>query len=101
MIASVTVIAPPIRVAVWANGMSCILFEVSRMATSPEPPLLQRQAVTIARSTGYMLIQRATTKPVRVIAATVATIVNRLGSAQAATSLSQGVMARLLVKITG
>ena len=36
--ASVTVIAPPIRVAICAKGISCIRFAAVRMATSPVPP---------------------------------------------------------------
>lgn len=35
---SVTVIAPPIRVAIWAKGMSCMRLAAVRMATSPVPP---------------------------------------------------------------
>jgi len=35
---SVTVMAPPIRVAIWAKGISCIRFAAVRMATSPVPP---------------------------------------------------------------
>src|SRR5882724_11928702 len=101
IIASVTVIAPPMRVAVWAKGMRDILFAVSRIATSPAPPLLQRQQVTMARSIGYIFNQRATRNPVAVMAATVATMVRRLGRAHAASNLSQGVIARLFVKITG
>jgi hypothetical protein len=32
------VTAPPIRVAIWANGMSCIRLAAVRIATSPVPP---------------------------------------------------------------
>ncbi|VOK42875.1 Uncharacterised protein [Streptococcus pneumoniae] len=34
-----TVIAPPSRVATWANGIKFIRFAVLRMATSPVPPM--------------------------------------------------------------
>ena len=34
----VTVTAPPIRVAIWAKGISCIRLAAVRMATSPVPP---------------------------------------------------------------
>ena len=36
--ASVTVIAPPMRVATWANGSSSIRFAAVRIAISPVPP---------------------------------------------------------------
>jgi hypothetical protein len=99
MIASVTVIAPPMRVAVWAKGISGIRCAVSRTAPSPAPPLLQQQEVAIAKSIGNILRQQATANQVAVIAATVATIVNRLAGAPAAFRLSHGVIAKLFVKI--
>lgn len=34
----VTVMAPPMRVATWAKGISCIRLAAVRMATSPVPP---------------------------------------------------------------
>src|SRR5438270_10519044 len=50
--ASVTVIAPPIRVATWAKGIMLIRSHAERIATSPVPPWLARQAATIPDSTG-------------------------------------------------
>src|SRR5205823_1482011 len=72
---SVTVTAPPMRVAIWANGISCMRLAALRMATSPVPPWPQRQAATMPTSMGYMPISRATPKPVPTMAATVATMV--------------------------
>ena len=46
------VIAPPIRVAICANGISCMRFAAVRIATSPVPPWPARQAMTIAVSIG-------------------------------------------------
>src|SRR5260370_3741201 len=87
----VTVIAPPIRVAIWANGISCIRFAAVRIATSPVPPWPEWQAFTIAVSIGYMLISRPINAPVAINVNTEATIVMRLGIVKAAISLFQGV----------
>src|SRR6266851_7961514 len=87
----VTVIAPPIRVAIWAKGISCIRFAAVRIATSPVPPWPEWQAFTIAVSIGYMLISRPINAPVAINVNTVATIVMRLGIVKAAISLFQGV----------
>ena len=90
---TVTTIAPPIRVAICANGINCIRFAAVRIATSPVPPCPLWQAFTIAVSIGYIFIRRPTTKPVPISVATVDTIVTTLTIVNAAVSLSQGVIA--------
>src|SRR5215475_12777926 len=88
---SVTVMAPPIRVAIWANGISCMRLAAVRMATSPVPPCPLWQALMIAVSIGYMLRNLPTIAPTAIRVATVQKIVIMLGTLNAATSLSQGV----------
>jgi len=48
MRASVTVMAPPIRVEICANGISTMRLDAVRIATSPVPPWPLWQAVTIS-----------------------------------------------------
>ena len=50
--AIVTVIAPPIRVAICAKGISSIRLAAVKIATSPVPPWPLWQAFTIADSIG-------------------------------------------------
>ncbi len=47
---SLTVMAPPMRVAIWAKGINGILFAAVRMATSPALPWPLWQAFTTAAS---------------------------------------------------
>src|SRR5262249_21758789 len=73
----VTVMAPPMRVAIWANGINCMRLAAVRMATSPVPPWPLWQAFTIAMSMGYMPSRRPTMKPVPISVITVAAMVTR------------------------
>ena len=88
----VTVTAPPIRVAIWAKGISCIRLAAVRMATSPVPPCPLWHALIMADSIGYMPSNRPTNAPVAINVATVQEIVIMLGRLKAAISLSQGVI---------
>src|SRR5882672_6852843 len=88
---SVTVIAPPIRVAIWANGMSCMRSAAVRMATSPVPPCPLWHALMIATSIGYIFRRRPTRNPVPINVITVQMMVSSVGSVKAAISLSHGV----------
>lgn len=93
MSTSVTVIAPPMRVATCANGINTIRLAAVRMATSPVPPCPLCVALMMAVSTGYIFSQRPTTNPVAINDATVAKMVMTLAGWKAATSLSHGVIA--------
>src|SRR6476469_5634266 len=98
---SVTVIAPPIRVAIWAKGISCIRLAAVRIATSPVPPCPLWQALMIAVSIGYILRKRPTRNPVPMSVATVEMIVTSVGSVKAAISLSHGVSATPIANSSG
>src|ERR1035438_5053172 len=87
----VTVIAPPIGVAIWANGISVMRLAAVRMATSPVPPWPLWQAFTMAVSMGYIFNQCPTRAPVAISVATVETMVMMVGRLKAAISLSHGV----------
>src|SRR5450631_344809 len=87
----VTVIAPPIRVAICANGIRVMRLAAVRMATSPVPPWPLWQAFTMAASMGYIFIQYPTKAPIAISVATVETMVITVGRLKAAINLSHGV----------
>ena len=93
--------APPMRVAIWAKGMSCMRSAAVRMATSPVPPWPEWQAFTIAVSIGYMPMRRPTRKPVVIRVNTVETMTMRFTRVKAAISLSQGVSETPMAKSSG
>src|SRR5262249_46340350 len=98
---NVTVMAPPMRVAICANGMSCMRLAAMRMPTSPVPPWPLWHAFTIAVSIGYIPSIRPTNAPVPIRVATVATMVMRLGKLNAAISLSHGVIETPIANSSG
>jgi hypothetical protein len=87
----VTVIAPPILVAMEAKGISCMRFAAVKIATSPVPPWPLWQAFTMAVSIGYNLRNRPMTNPDPISVKTVTTTVTMYVGVNAAISLSHGV----------
>ncbi|MOA48428.1 hypothetical protein D3C78_1711680 [compost metagenome] len=83
--------APPIRVAICAKGISCMRLEAVRMATSPVPPMPLWVPTTMAASIGCILTLRPTKKPTVIKVATVATMVRMVGRLKASTTFCHGV----------
>ncbi len=89
---TLTVIAPPILVDTWANGISSSRSAALKIATSPVPPWPEWQALIIDVSIGYKFSHFPVRKPTAIIVTTIDKMVMMLLIVNAAISLSHGVI---------